>query len=148
MKLNDIISFNDLIETFEDKYSDEIKDGCKRGNCGLIAADFYVFAKKYNFNVKKVRGLFKIDKPDVSKENFTDKELKKMKEGGYDQTKTKDRIAFAKKNNLTDDLKMIPHEWNEYNGKIIDFSGRTQFVKTKLSNNLNKNRYVKKKVID
>ena len=40
-------NINELIEKFKEDQKDSIEYGKKRGNCGVTATDFWVFAQKH-----------------------------------------------------------------------------------------------------
>ena len=137
------LDISSIISKFKSKHLDSIEYGCIRDNCGVVAADFRDFARQHGFNVARVNGYFLVDKPLYVKKDFTPEELKQMKKAGYDPSIKKDRIQFAKENNIVDELKKIPHYWNEYNGNIIDFAAKSQFIDTGMSSDMNKSRYIK-----
>lgn len=141
---NSINNINDLIKEFKVQNKDSIEYSKKRGNCGVVAGDFYLFAQKYDFDVERINGYFITDEPVFDKKDFTDEEKKDMIKQGYNFNSKKERKQYANNNNLLDELKKIPHYWNEYKCNIIDFSGKCQFVNSGLSSDTNPWRYVKK----
>jgi hypothetical protein len=146
MHINEIITeesgIDSIISKFKLNHPDSIEYGCIRDNCGVVASDFVTFAEKYGFNVSRVGGYFLVDNPSYAKKDFTPEELNKMRQGGYNPNSKKDRKQFAKENNLNDELKRIPHYWNEYQGNIIDFSAKAQFVDTGMAADANQSRYI------
>ena len=134
-------NIDDLIKSFKQEYSDSIKYGCRRDNCGIPAADLMVYGSKYGFDIKRVSGTFRADKALYKKKDFTQEELRDMKRQGLDINDINDRKKYAIQKNIVDELKLIPHYWNEYNGKIIDLTGEHQFIKTGLSSDLSPVRY-------
>ena len=137
------ISVEELLNQFKKEYKDSITYGCIRDNCGIPAIDLEMYANKFGFHIPRVYGKFKVDSPQLSKKDFTPDELKQMKDQKYNPNNINDRYLYAKENNLLDELKYIPHYWNEFNGQIIDFTGYTQFVKTGLASDLDTSRYYK-----
>ena len=91
--------------------------------------------------MERVQGTFEVDNLEMDLLDFHDKEIVAMKKQGYNPNLENDRRQFATKNNLLDELKLIPHQWNEYKGEIIDLTGYAQFVETGLSSDTNKSRY-------
>lgn len=135
------ITLEQLLTQFNQKYKSSIEYGCIRDNCGIPAIDLELFAKQYNYDIPRINGFFKADKPLFLKKDFTPNELKQMKNQGLNPSEYQDRKQFAIQNNLIDELKFIPHSWNEYNGKIIDLTGHKQFVETNIATDLNQKRY-------
>lgn len=136
MKLNELFNgdINSIIQSFKVEHPEAIEAGCVRDQCGFTALEFENFAADRGFGmVERVQGYFKVDNPDF--DNFTPKELKQLKQSGMTPEE------FMLKNNLEDELKKIPHQWNEYRGQIIDFTGKAQFVDTGLASDLNSSRY-------
>ena len=131
----------DVIAMFKKEHAEDIELGCERDYCSEPVALLTWFAAKHGHKVQKVYGAFKVDKPLFDKADFHDAELAQMKAEGLNPNKKSDRIAFAKKHNMIDSLKLIPHYWNEYNGTIIDFTAQTQFVDTGLAANTSNSRY-------
>jgi len=144
MKVNEIKQIqkiDTLTSVFKKKYPKIIASGCHRNYCEIPAEEFKEFGEKHGFDIEKVYGNFIIDNPEFNKSDFTQIELSNMHINGLNINSRKDRIKFAEKQNLIDDLKKVPHFWNEYQGKIIDFVGHDQFVKTGLAADLNDSRY-------
>lgn len=125
-----------------------IKLGKKRDNCGVVSVEFADFAKRRGFKALTIEGEFRVDNPTFDKIDFLDKEIDQMERAGYDSDSEEDRIAFAEKYNLMDQLKLVPHFWNEVDGKLIDLSGQFQFVNTGMASDLSKDRYISHKRID
>lgn len=67
-----------------------------------------------------------------------------MKNNGVNIFSEKERISYAVTHDLLNELSMVPHYWNEYNRRIIDFSGKAQFLDTGLANDLSRNRYIRR----
>ena len=133
--------FSEVIERFKKEEADEIAAGCERDYCMEPVAAFTWFAAQHGYKVNKVRGAFKADKPLFDKADFHDAELAKMEEEGFNPNKKSDRIKFARKHDMVDSLKVIPHYWNEYDGKIIDFTAQKQFVDSGLATDTDPTRY-------
>ena len=137
------VSLEKVIELFKTEEAYEIEQGCERDECMVPASSFTWFAARYGYKVPKVHGSFKVDKPLFDKADFHDAELAQMKADGLNPNKKTDRIKFAKKYDMVDLLKVIPHYWNEYNGQIIDFTAQAQFVNTGLAADTSNSRYSK-----
>ena len=142
-EIRQIQKINTLVKAFEKKYPKIIASGCHRNYCEIPAAEFKEFGEKHGFDIEKVYGDFIIDNPEFKRADFTQTELSNMKINGLDPNSKKDRIKFAEKENLIDELKKVPHFWNEYQGRIIDFTGYKQFVETGLASDLDSSRYQK-----
>jgi len=142
-EIKQIKKIDTLIRNFQKRYPQIIASGCYRNYCELPAEEFQIFGKRHGFDIEKVYGDFIVDNPEFAQADFTDIELSNMKISGLNPKSKKDRIRFAEKNNLIDQLKKVPHFWNEYQGKIIDFTGHSQFVETGLAADTNDNRYKK-----
>ncbi len=132
---------NTLINKFKDDHADSIVYGCKRNNCGVPAADLVSYGKKHGYDITRVYGAFIVDNPEFHFDDFTPQERTSMLWANLNPKSKADRIKFAEKNNLVDELKRVPHYWNEHNGQIIDLTGHAQFVKTGLARDLNPDRY-------
>lgn len=133
--------FPDVVAQFKQQFAADIKKGCARNRCDLPASRFMVFAKKHGYNAKRVVGTFKIDNPEFDEWDFYDEEIVRMKAEGFDPDNKEDRIKFAQKYDMIEQLKLVPHHWNVYKGKIIDFTADAQFVQTGLAADTKKNRY-------
>lgn len=96
---------SNVILEFKNTSKKSIEYGNIRGNCGVVASDFVLFAKKYNIEVKRVFGYFLIENPNFDKKDFLPEEIQKMKKLGYDFNSKKDRKSFSEKENLTFELK-------------------------------------------
>ena len=103
-----------------------------RDNCGIAAHDYINYMKDNygNNDLKRVQGTFKGDVPVVTKLDFYPHELTDMKTKGYNPNNKDDRLKYTIDNNLEERQK-----------EIIDPSGKLQFIDSKLSKDLNKNRY-------
>ena len=133
-KFNNI---HELVKHYKERFPEEIKNGNINGNCGLCAAHFEDFAADNGFGmVERVQGYFTLDKPDY--ENFTNKEIKQMSQAGLGPKE------FAASHNLEEKLKRIPHQWNEFQGQIIDLTGQGQFVTPGMSADMNKSRLLER----
>jgi len=145
MKYNDLIknvTIQKVIDSFVKTHQIDIEHGRERDNCGLTARAFTAHAIKNGFpETETVQGTFTVDKALFNKDDFTDTEINQMYEQSFDPDNAKDREQFAINNDLVDDLKVIPHEWSEYKDRIIDFTAKAQFVDTKLSKDVNEERY-------
>ena len=128
-----INSFNETLTPFD----------LKRGNCGLTAANLVVYLQKRGIDSRRQEGSFKVDTPSYIKNDFAYEELMDAKKKGYNMNEREDRIKYAKDVDLIDELKLIPHYWVEIDDEIVDPTGYAQFVKTKLSKDLDKLRYIK-----
>jgi hypothetical protein len=147
MKLHELIeragSIESVIDLFRQNYADLIQQGCERNKCGLPAREFENFAADHGFPmVERVQGKFRVDTPETDIDAFSDREKKLMIKQGFDLKSEADRIRFAEKNGLMNDLKIIPHQWNEYRDEIIDFTGKAQFVDTGLASDTDRSRYL------
>lgn len=144
MRINEVTdNIDNLVDEFKKKNTKYIEQGCRRNYCEVPAIKFVSFAKQRGYNVEKVYGEFLIDTPEYHFDDFTQQEKASMKMQYLDPHKREDRIKFAKKHNLDDELKKVPHYWNEYKGQIIDLTGYAQFVETGLAADLNTSRYIK-----
>lgn len=145
MKIQDVIveDIGSIVNTFKQEHAASVAYGCKRDNCGIPATDLVAYGKKHGYDIKRVYGEFIVDNPEFDFDDFTRQEKASMKMQFLDPRSKEDRIKFATKHNLIDELKRIPHYWNEYNGQIIDLTGAAQFVKTGLAKDLNPARYIK-----
>jgi hypothetical protein len=135
------------------QYESEIRDffnickeefiyGQKRDNCGVIACAFELFMKSQGIEMKRVNGNFIADYGVFAQLDFFKEELIEMEKLKLNPKKLEDRMCFVKMFSLEERQKEIPHYWNvDVNGLIIDLSGYSQFVKTKLASNLNIDRY-------
>lgn len=132
-----------LIETFRQTHATTIAYGCERNNCGYPVKAFTKYAKDRGYQVKQVYGDFKVDNPEYHIEDFTEIERVNMVIQGLDPRVEADRVKYAIKNNLVDELKLVPHYWNEINGQIVDFTAEAQFVKTGLASDTDRSRYIK-----
>lgn len=144
MRLSEITgkpSLAQVIAKFKEEHAEDIELGCERDFCSEPVALLKWFAARYGYKVNKVHGSFKVDNPEFDKLDFHDAELTQMKADGFNPNKKSDRIAFAKKHNMLDSLKLIPHYWNEYNGQIIDLTAQAQFVDSGLAADTDDSRY-------
>lgn len=149
MKITDIIvesedklKLSDIIQQFKINNRDSIEYGRTRDNCGVTAADFKVYADSLGFDgVERVYGTFRVDTPLYKKRDFTPDERQQMEDLGFDFNSLNDRAQFANEHGIVDELKEIPHYWNEYNGHIIDFTAHYQFVRTGLATDTDYERY-------
>ena len=130
-------TFNKLLLDFwnSHQFQSTMQQCLQRDNCASTASIFLNFleSKKigmaeliktgYIVNGRKVGGWFKTDVPDYSIDSFTPKEIQAMKAEGVNPSDENNRIAFAKKHNLEDELKLIPHSWIELQGQILDPTG-------------------------
>ena len=122
MKIHELFesyrNIDQVIQAYRNQYQDEIDAGCERGNCGFPATGFEQFASNNGFAmIERVQGYFMVDIPDPDN-------LKPGEELGDPRSKK------------------IPHQWNEYRGQIIDFTGQAQFVDTGLASDTNDHRYI------
>lgn len=134
-------SIDYVIKKFEKEHPDDIECGKERGNCGLVASDFSRFAKKFGLDVSRIFGTFTLDGPETDLEAFTKYEIGEMEEEGLNPYDDDDRISFIVNHGLGDEFSKVPHYWNLYNGRIIDFSGYAQFVETGLADDTDAWRY-------
>lgn len=141
--LENFQTIDQVIEAYkiENKYA--IEQGCTRDYCGIPAHGFSMFARDNGFpEVEYVsKGSFKVDKALYKKADFYPSELKQMKKEGFNPNKLEDRVAFAKKYDMEEGLKQIPHQWTEYKDRIIDFTAHKQFVESGLAADTNQERY-------
>lgn len=143
MRLSEITSkpIANVIAQFKQEHAEDIELGCERDYCSEPVALLTWFAAKHGLKVEKVYGAFKVDKLLFDKADFHDAELAQMKAERFNPNKKTDRIKFAQKHNMIDSLKLIPHYWNEYNGKIIDLTAQAQFVDSGLAADISNSRY-------
>lgn len=114
----------------------------KRDNCGIAAAGFVLFMKKEGLEIQRVRGDFITDTPLYTKLDFYKEDLQEMRYLGLNPNVKEDRVKFVEDYDLKERQKAIPHYWNSDSaGNIIDLSGHSQFVKSKLAENLSASRY-------
>jgi len=137
MKISEILLENNIqsiIDAFKRAHPEAIEAGCVRDQCGFTALEFENFASENGYGmVERVQGYFETDKPDF--DNFTPKEELALHQSGLTPEQ------FMKKHHLENELRKVPHQWNEYRGQIIDFTGYAQFVKTGLAADTNPKRY-------
>jgi hypothetical protein len=127
------------VKQFSEKYVASIKYGCKRDNCGVVAADFLVFCGE---KCKKVNGYYYCDLyNNYSKKDLHTEEIAEMKSMSMDVDDKADIKKYISLKNLDNELKHIPHSWNEIDGQIIDFSGYSQFIKTGYSSSIDYSNY-------
>jgi len=141
--LNEDASFNTFLDKFKQQHAKSIATGCNRNYCEVPTTDLVAFGKEHGYQIDKVYGNFVVGEPEFAFEDFTILEKQNMKFSFLDPNSKEDRIKFATKHKLIDELKKVPHYWNEYNGQIIDLTGHAQFVETGLATDLNTNRYKK-----
>ena len=143
MRLNEITGkpIADVIALFKKEHAEDIELGCERDYCSEPVALLTWFAAKHGHRVQKAHGAFKVDKPLFDKLDFHTAELTQMKAEGLNLNKKSDRIAFAKKHDMIDSLKLIPHHWNTFNGQIIDLTAQAQFVDSGLADDTSDSRY-------
>lgn len=139
---------SDLVKSFhKDKTSHgavtDIKNYSKRDNCGPACLDLMHHAKNKDVKLTRVRGYFHTDHAVHEKGDFTKEAKKEFKETGSDFNNKEHRKHFIENHPIhSKENKKIPHYWTkDVHGNIHDPSGHSQFVKTKLSSDLNKNRY-------
>lgn len=141
MKINEIVEqtnkFDKLLLDFwnTNQFQNTMQQCLKRDNCASTASIFLSFleSKKigtaeliktgYIANGRKVGGWFQTDVPDYSLDSFTPTEIAKMKADKFDPSNELDRVEFAKKYKLEDELKLIPHSWVEIRDQILDPTG-------------------------
>ena len=143
MRLSEITGkpIADVIALFKQEHAEDIELGCERDYCSEPVTLFAWFAAKHGLRTQQVHGAFDVDIPLFDKEDFYNDELAQMKDEGLNPNKKSDRIKFAKKHNMLDSLKLIPHYWNTHNGQIIDFTAQTQFVDSGLASDTSTSRY-------
>lgn len=139
MRFNDI---DGVINTFKQEHVKLVEQGYIRNYCFLPVAKLATYGKRHGYDIKKVQGEFVVDNPEFEFDDFTQQEKASMQMQYLDPHSKEDRIKYATKNNLFDELKRVPHHWNEYHGKIIDLTGQAQFVDTGLASDLNASRYI------
>jgi len=139
----DLIKYKDyIIDYFKDNKETFIY-GQKRDNCGVIAGDFSLYMKNRGIKIERVKGDFLNDKGSFKELDFYKEELIDMKNKNLNPKSLEDRIKYCDIMSLQERQKKIPHYWNvDENGIIIDLSGYSQFVKTKMSKDLNFKRYI------
>ena len=139
----DKLTFLEVVELFQDQHADKIKRGCKRGECAIPASYFSRFAREHGYTARRIDGFFKVDYPEFDEMDFHTDELDQMEEEGLDSSSKEDRVKFASKHNMIEELMMVPHQWNEHKGKIIDFTAKAQFIDTGLASDAKRKRYFK-----
>lgn len=141
--LKEVIS---LLNKFMVTHKDDIKKGCKRNYCVLPAAKLRDFLKFNGFpKARMVAGIFAVDDPrPLSPDDFTDEEKELARSQGAYLNNPERAWEFAEKNNLTDELKLVPHYWTQIDDLIIDFTGYEQFVKSGMAADNNIKRYKRK----
>lgn len=115
-----------------------------RGNCGVAAIDFIMYAEKINGGkFKRIYGFFKCDKFLSEKSDFTKEMKSELLKSGFDINKKSDRDMFLASNKeYSTKWKYCPHYWCvDSTGTIYDPSGMMQFVQTGLAKDLSSNRY-------
>lgn len=142
---NELKKYKKEIELFFEENKDSFIYGQKRDNCGVIAADFLMFMKDRDIDIKRVNGNFVNDIGVYTKLDFYKEEIGQMKQLNLNPDILEDRFEFCNILNLHERQKRIPHYWNvDENGLIIDLSGYSQFVKKGLSKDIKKERYENK----
>ena len=143
MRINEVTgnSIENVIAQFKQEHRRDIELGCERDYCSEPVTLFAWFAAKHGLRTQQVRGAFKVDIPLFDKEDFYNDELAQMEDEGFNPNEKSDRIKFAKKHNMIDSLKLIPHYWSTHNEQIIDFTAQTQFVDSELAADTSNSRY-------
>jgi len=143
------MSFKSHLADFYNENKKHLPYYAKRDNCGVAAIDYIMHRKKHGeIGLKKVEGTFIADVPVYKKLDFEKHELKDMSDKGYNVNDIQSRKQYAEDHGLVERQKQIPHTWVEdSSGNIIDPSGKMQFLDTKLSKDLNINRYKPEKKI-
>lgn len=143
MKLSEIQTptIEQIIAKFRAENAEDIEYGNERDNCGFVASSFSQFAKTNGLNVPRIHGVFELDGPEFDIKNFKSDEIREMQDEGYDIYSQEDRESYASNHNLLDELSVVNHYWNQYNGSNIDFSGKAQFIDSGLASDLDSWRY-------
>lgn len=160
MKLSDILKENHqsfikkLIDDFLESNKKDIGFYSIRDNCGPACLDMWAWVNKNNKTLpnkspivlKRVKGFFKADVVVSDKEDFTYEMKQEFKLTNKDFNKDSDRKSFIESNpKYKEEWKLIPHYWLvDQNNEIYDPTGNLQFIKTGLSKDLNKKRYIQK----
>lgn len=141
--LENFQNIDQAIEAYEVENKGEIEQGRGRDSCGIPAFGFALFARENGFPETEYisKGSFKVDIALYDKDDFYDSELRQMRREGLDPNSFEDRVAFAKKYNMEEDLKQIPHQWAEYKDRIIDFTAQSQFIDSGLASDTSQERY-------
>lgn len=139
----DLIKYKDYIIDYFKENKETFIYGQKRDNCGVIAGDFSLYMKNRGIKIERVKGDFLNDKGSFKELDFYKEELIDMKNKNLNPKSLEDRIKYCDIMSLHDRQKKIPHYWNvDENGIIIDLSGYSQFIKTKMSKDINFKRYI------
>ena len=134
--------YEDDIRAYINANTYEFEYGQKRNNCGVVAAGFSSFMASRNLEIKRVEGFFHVDNGVYGILDFYPDELKVMNTLGFNHTNVNDRQAYVKAYGLTERQKQIPHYWNiDSSNRIIDLCAYSQFVASKLANDISTNRY-------
>lgn len=147
-----MIEESDIVKSFsKDKTAHGavtgVKNYGKRDNCGPACYDLMHHAKeKHGVKLRFVTGHFHADHPVHEKGDFTKDMKNEFKKTGKDFNNKDHRKEFIENHPVhSKENKKIPHHWTEDNeGNIHDPSGHAQFVKKRLSKDLDKSRYQEK----
>lgn len=137
-----------VVNKFKQSNAKVIKQGCVRDYCELPADALVAFGKKHGYDIDKIYGDFIIDEPEYDFDNLKPEEKSSMKMQYMDPRNPEHIKKYAERNGLVDEFKKVPHYWNEYNGQIIDLTGKAQFVDTGLASDLNTKRYTKEDITE
>lgn len=114
-----------------------------RDNCGQACIDFIEYARSKGVVLKRVEGYFLCDHVLSSKKDFTKPMISELRTSGLDFNSEVDRKKFLDTNpKYAEEWKLAPHYWCvDDNGQIYDPSAYMQFIKTRLSTDLSRERY-------
>ena len=115
----------DLVDLLSN-YSSEFKTPVRRDNCYYINYQLYRFLKEKGYNVKQVRGFFKVDNFNYLDIRDFNKDERILIKTQYGNTLKPNLIDYV--NNLPDNKKIeyyfIFHGWLELDGIILDAAYR------------------------
>lgn len=115
----------DLLELLSN-YRSEFKTPVRRDNCYYINYQLYNFLKEKGYNVKQVRGFFKVDNFNYLDARDFNKNERSIIRNQYGDTLKPNLIDYV--NNLPDSKKVeyyfIFHGWVELDGVILDAAYR------------------------
>lgn len=107
-------------------YTPEFKTAVRRDNCYYINYQLYNFLKEAGYDVKQVRGFFKVDNFNYLDIRDFNKDERLLIKSQYGNTLKPNLIDYV--NNLPDNKKVeyyfIFHGWLELDGMVIDAAYR------------------------
>ena len=149
MKINEIILEEmmrpDLVSAYLKDISPRmLRYYSRRDNCGPAALDMVDWARKKGIDLDRVGGYFVADQVVFDKADFTKEMKRKFLSKDLDFNDAAARKQFIESNpEYREEWKKIPHYWVvDESGNIYDPTGYIQFIKTGLSKDLDKSRYL------